>query len=30
VVAEDFNATQDHAVFRDVLRLGYTDAAVQA
>ena len=30
VVAGDFNATQDHAVFRDVLRLGYADAAVQA
>jgi endonuclease/exonuclease/phosphatase family metal-dependent hydrolase len=30
VVAGDFNATQDHVVFRDVLRLGYADAAVQA
>jgi endonuclease/exonuclease/phosphatase family metal-dependent hydrolase len=29
VVAGDFNATLDHAVFRDVLRLGYADAAVQ-
>jgi endonuclease/exonuclease/phosphatase family metal-dependent hydrolase len=29
VVAGDFNATQDHAVFRDVLRLGYADAAAQ-
>ena len=30
VVAGDFNATLDHAVFRDVLGLGYTDAALQA
>jgi len=29
VVAGDFNATPDHAVFRDVLRRGYADAAVQ-
>jgi endonuclease/exonuclease/phosphatase family metal-dependent hydrolase len=28
VVAGDFNATIDHAAFRDVLRLGYSDAAV--
>jgi endonuclease/exonuclease/phosphatase (EEP) superfamily protein YafD len=28
VVAGDFNATVDHAAFRDVLRLGYADAAV--
>ena len=26
----DFNATLDHAAFRDVLRLGYADAAQQA
>jgi endonuclease/exonuclease/phosphatase family metal-dependent hydrolase len=30
VLAGDFNATLDHAAFRDVLRLGYADAAVQA
>lgn len=30
VIAGDFNATLDHAVFRDVLRLGYADAAVQS
>jgi endonuclease/exonuclease/phosphatase family metal-dependent hydrolase len=30
VVAGDFNATLDHAAFRRVLRLGYTDAARQA
>jgi endonuclease/exonuclease/phosphatase family metal-dependent hydrolase len=30
VVAGDFNATLDHAAFRDVLRLGYADAAQQA
>jgi endonuclease/exonuclease/phosphatase family metal-dependent hydrolase len=30
VLAGDFNATLDHAVFRDVLRLGYADAAQQA
>jgi endonuclease/exonuclease/phosphatase (EEP) superfamily protein YafD len=30
VVAGDFNATLDHAVFRGVLRLGYADAAQQA
>jgi endonuclease/exonuclease/phosphatase family metal-dependent hydrolase len=30
VVAGDFNATLDHAAFRDVLRLGYADAARQA
>lgn len=29
VVAGDFNATGDHAVFRDVLRLGYADCASQ-
>jgi endonuclease/exonuclease/phosphatase family metal-dependent hydrolase len=29
VVAGDFNATLDHAVFRDVLRLGYADSARQ-
>ena len=29
VVAGDFNATLDHAVFRDLLRLGYADAAQQ-
>ena len=29
VLAGDFNATLDHAVFRDVLRLGYADAAQQ-
>ena len=29
VLAGDFNATLDHAVFRDVLRLGYADAALQ-
>jgi len=28
VVAGDFNSTVDHAAFRDVLRLGYADAAV--
>jgi endonuclease/exonuclease/phosphatase (EEP) superfamily protein YafD len=30
VVAGDFNATLDHAVFRDVLGLGYADAGLQA
>jgi endonuclease/exonuclease/phosphatase family metal-dependent hydrolase len=30
VVAGDFNATLDHAAFRDVLRLGYADAALRA
>jgi endonuclease/exonuclease/phosphatase (EEP) superfamily protein YafD len=30
VLAGDFNATLDHAVFRDVLRRGYADAAQQA
>jgi endonuclease/exonuclease/phosphatase (EEP) superfamily protein YafD len=30
VVAGDFNATPDHAAFRDVLRRGYVDAAIQA
>jgi endonuclease/exonuclease/phosphatase family metal-dependent hydrolase len=30
VLAGDFNATLDHAVFRDVLGLGYADAALQA
>jgi len=30
VVAGDFNATLDHAAFRDVLRLGYADAAQRA
>jgi endonuclease/exonuclease/phosphatase (EEP) superfamily protein YafD len=30
VLAGDFNSTLDHAVFRDVLRLGYADAAQQA
>jgi endonuclease/exonuclease/phosphatase family metal-dependent hydrolase len=30
VVAGDFNATLDHAVFRDLLKLGYADAALQA
>jgi endonuclease/exonuclease/phosphatase family metal-dependent hydrolase len=29
VLAGDFNATLDHAAFRDVLRLGYADAALQ-
>lgn len=29
VLAGDFNATLDHAVFRDVLRRGYLDAAQQ-
>jgi len=29
VVAGDFNATLDHAAFRDVLRLGYADCARQ-
>jgi endonuclease/exonuclease/phosphatase family metal-dependent hydrolase len=29
VLAGDFNATLDHAPFRDVLRLGYADAAQQ-
>jgi len=28
VIAGDFNATVDHAAFRDLLRLGYADAAV--
>jgi endonuclease/exonuclease/phosphatase family metal-dependent hydrolase len=30
VLAGDFNATLDHAAFRDVLRLGYADAGLQA
>lgn len=30
VVAGDFNATLDHGAFRDLLRLGYADAAQQA
>jgi endonuclease/exonuclease/phosphatase (EEP) superfamily protein YafD len=30
VLAGDFNATLDHAAFRDVLGRGYVDAAVQA
>jgi endonuclease/exonuclease/phosphatase family metal-dependent hydrolase len=30
VLAGDFNATLDHAAFRDVLRLGYADAAQEA
>jgi endonuclease/exonuclease/phosphatase family metal-dependent hydrolase len=30
VLAGDFNATLDHVAFRDVLRLGYADAALQA
>jgi endonuclease/exonuclease/phosphatase family metal-dependent hydrolase len=30
VLAGDFNATLDHAAFRNILRLGYLDAAVQA
>jgi len=30
VLAGDFNSTLDHAVFRDLLRLGYADAAQQA
>jgi endonuclease/exonuclease/phosphatase family metal-dependent hydrolase len=30
VIAGDFNATLDHAAFRDVLGLGYADAALQA
>jgi endonuclease/exonuclease/phosphatase family metal-dependent hydrolase len=29
VIAGDFNATLDHAHFRRLLRLGYTDAAAQ-
>jgi endonuclease/exonuclease/phosphatase family metal-dependent hydrolase len=29
VVAGDFNATPDHAAFRNVLRRGYVDAAIQ-
>jgi endonuclease/exonuclease/phosphatase family metal-dependent hydrolase len=29
LVAGDFNATPDHAAFRDVLRRGYVDAAIQ-
>jgi endonuclease/exonuclease/phosphatase family metal-dependent hydrolase len=29
VLAGDFNATLDHAVFRNILRLGYADAALQ-
>ena len=29
VIAGDFNASVDHAAFRDLLRLGYADAAVQ-
>jgi endonuclease/exonuclease/phosphatase family metal-dependent hydrolase len=30
VLAGDFNATLDHAAFRDVLRLGYADAGREA
>jgi endonuclease/exonuclease/phosphatase family metal-dependent hydrolase len=30
VLAGDFNATLDHALFRDMLRLGYADAALEA
>jgi endonuclease/exonuclease/phosphatase family metal-dependent hydrolase len=30
IVAGDFNATLDHAAFRNVLRLGYADAALGA
>jgi endonuclease/exonuclease/phosphatase family metal-dependent hydrolase len=30
VLAGDFNATLDHAAFRDVLRLGYADAGQEA
>jgi endonuclease/exonuclease/phosphatase family metal-dependent hydrolase len=30
IVAGDFNATLDHATFRNVLRLGYADAALGA
>ncbi|HXB46531.1 MAG TPA: endonuclease/exonuclease/phosphatase family protein [Streptosporangiaceae bacterium] len=30
IMAGDFNATLDHARFRQLLRLGYVDAAVQA
>jgi endonuclease/exonuclease/phosphatase family metal-dependent hydrolase len=30
VLAGDFNATLDHAPFRQLLRLGYADAALQA
>ena len=30
IMAGDFNATLDHARFRELLRLGYADAAVQA
>lgn len=30
ILAGDFNATLDHARFRELLRLGYVDAAVQA
>ena len=30
MLAGDFNATLDHAAFRDVLRLGYADAAQEA
>ena len=29
VLAGDFNATLDHAVFRGILRLGYSDAGLQ-
>lgn len=29
LLAGDFNATLDHAVFRDLLRLGYADAALE-
>jgi endonuclease/exonuclease/phosphatase (EEP) superfamily protein YafD len=29
VLAGDFNATADHAYFRDLLRLGHVDAASQ-
>jgi len=29
LVAGDFNATPDHAAFRDILRRGYADAAIQ-
>lgn len=30
ILAGDFNASLDHAVFRDLLALGYADAALQA
>jgi endonuclease/exonuclease/phosphatase family metal-dependent hydrolase len=29
ILAGDFNATLDHAVFRDILKLGYADAALR-